>query len=532
MQMRFLFQRRQAVFLLASLYLSFCVLPVCASSANSLRVSMFPAEIEFNPLRTYTATEAQIYTAIFEGLVIQDPVTLQPLPGTARDWQTSEDGAELRFFLRENARFSDGRHITANDFVQSFMAHINPDSPSPFSGFLDPVIGARNYRIGTGDKSSVGIESDGDYELVFKLEHPAPYFIDMLAHQSMVLIHPDLLENVSRNGSDGITGNGPYVLVRADSDGMKFEQNPHYWDSARTALEAIHIDYSDNVTEVTEAFNRGEIQWSMGNFNFSVLNNPEYLVINPIFSTSFFFFNHRQEEFRSPGVRRAISLLIPWDEVRSEAVHFQPSNQLIPEIPGYGRTEGIETQNIEEGLSLLENAGYPFGEGLPDLVIRIPPGTEQRRIAEIFSSSIMEHLRFNVEIDQFSSGESYYDRLADTDYTIGSITWIGDYLDPLTFLMLFESDSRINEAAYSNPEFDALLALSHRQEGRERMNTLAKAESLLLQEGTVWPISHTAAFNLVNTMDLEGWFPTVLDIHPFKFMRRIEFLPGPGIAHY
>ncbi|WP_460051250.1 peptide ABC transporter substrate-binding protein [Spirochaeta dissipatitropha] len=532
--MRSLLLRRWTAVLLtvSSVFFTVYVTPMNASSANSLRVSMFPADIEFNPLRTYTATEAQIYTAIYEGLVIQDPVTLQPLPGTAREWQTSEDGSELRFYLRENARFSDGRGITADDFVQSFMAHINPDSPSPFSGFLDAVIGARNYRTGNGDKSSVGIKSKGEYELVFELEHPAPYFLDMLAHQSMVLIHPDLLGNESRSGNDGITGNGPYVLVQADSDGLEFEPNPHYWDSARTALDSIFIEYSDNVIEVTEAFNRGEIQWSMGNFNFSALNNPEYLMINPVFSTSFFYFNHRQEAFRSPEVRRGISLLIPWDEVRSEAVHFQPSNQLIPEIPGYGRTDGIETQNIEEGLSLLESAGHPLGEGLPDFIIRIPPGAEQRRIAEIFRSSIVKHLQFNVEIDQFRSGEGYYDRLADTEYTIGSITWIGDYLDPLTFLMLFESDSRINEAAYSNPHFDSLLGLSHSQENRERMKTLAEAESLLLQEGSVWPISHTAAFNLVNTMDLEGWFPTVLDIHPFKFMRRIEFLPGPGIALY
>lgn len=498
---------------------------------KSLVMSMFPSSIQLNPLHTYTSVEAQAYTALYEGLVIADPVTLQPIPGIARSWTVNETQTKYTFLLREEARFSDGQVITAQHFVDTLVAHLTPEGPSPFTGFLDIVIGAREYRMGNNQPEDIGIEAVSDHELVFKLNHPAPYFLALLAHQSMVVIHPADLQLDPYGDHYTPISSGPFALHEFNNEQIVFRPNPYYWDHARIELDEITIELSDDVQSITERFNAGEIQWAKGNFNYSQVNNPSYVLANPLFSTFFFYFNYRQQAYRDPLIRTGISLLIPWDEIRSESSFFNPSDQLIPEVPGYSRVEGLNQKDTERGLELLEQAGYPHGTGLPDITIRIPHGSEQFRLAEIFQASIEDNTAISVHIDQQMPTDSYYQNLRTDEYTIASITWIGDYLDPLTFLMLFISDSGINEAGHASERFDQLIERSHTQSGEERMKTLSMAEQLLLQEGSVWPINHTAAFHLVNTHELEGWFSTALDIHPFKFLRRRQLLPGPGITN-
>ncbi|MFW6363048.1 MAG: peptide ABC transporter substrate-binding protein, partial [Spirochaeta sp.] len=402
--------------------------------------------------------------------------------------------------------------------------------PSPFSGFLDVVEGARDYRSGNGSRQDVQIEAIDDLTLQIRLTAPAPYFLDMLSHQSMTAIHPDQLTQENWHELESLYGSGPFQLESLADDHMEFVPNPHYWDAHRIQLDRIRIDFSEDVQEVTEHFNEGEIQWAMGNFDFSEVRNPDFVLANPVFSTSFFFFNHRQEAYRNSRIRRGLTLLIPWEEIRTDQVYYNPSDQLVPQIPGYEKADSIHSQDVDAGLELLRESGYPLGRGLTDITIRLADGSEQNRIAQVYKQAIEEHTEITVNIEQLSAGEDYYSSLERNDYTIGNITWIGDYLDPLTFLMLFISDSGINNSAYENPEYDELIEAANRQENSERLSTLAKAEALLLQEGAVWPINHTVAFHLVNTEELEGWFPTALDLHPVKFLRRLEFLPGPGIT--
>ncbi|AFG38675.1 peptide ABC transporter substrate-binding protein [Spirochaeta africana] len=518
------------ILLLSPVYRSFASTITAPDIDRTLRVSSFPGEIQLDPLRTYTSLEAQLYTAIYEGLVTPDPVTLRPIPGIARTWQTSEGGTVYSFELRQSARFADGTRITAEHFRDTFLAHLDPENPSPFSGFLDVVQGARDYRNGRGSAADVGIIAETPQRLRVELTHPAPYFLDLLAHQSMVVVHPADLPGAQKNEDTHPIGSGPFKITTFTPEELRLSRNPHYWEYNRIDLEEILISFTDDTAAVAEDFNSGKIQWSMGNFSYLAINNPDFVMANPLFSTSFFFFNHRQPEYRDPAVRRALALLMPWEELRSEQVYFSPTSQLIPEVPGFPAVSGIEESSIEDARRLLREAGHPDGEGLPALVIRIPSGGEHRRLAELIQAAIAGNTGIPVELEIIPGAEGYYDRLDDSDYTIASITWIGDYLDPLTFLMLFISDSGINESGYDNPAYDELIERSHRADRDQRRELLAEAERMLLQEGTVWPISHTVAFHLVNTQELEGWFPTALDIHPFKFMRRIEFLPGPGIT--
>jgi peptide/nickel transport system substrate-binding protein/oligopeptide transport system substrate-binding protein len=150
-------------------------------------------------------------------------------------------------------------------------------------------------------------------------------------------------------------------------------------------------------------------------------------------------------------------------------------------------------------------------------VIRLPQGAEDLPEVGLIQQTWERELGVPVRVELIPWPQ-YYDSLKRSGFTLGQISWIGDFADPLTFLQMWESGSFLNESGYSNPEFDALLSQASRQAGAERLQTLAESEALLLNSGAVLPVSHQPAFNVVDISLISGWYPNTMDVHPFKYM--------------
>jgi oligopeptide transport system substrate-binding protein len=106
-----------------------------------------------------------------------------------------------------------------------------------------------------------------------------------------------------------------------------------------------------------------------------------------------------------------------------------------------------------------------------------------------------------------------------TGVTLAHTTWIGDFADPEAFLQMWTSDSPLNEAGFSDPAFQDLLAKSYENEGKERMTILAEAETILLRTAVVLPIYHSFAASIIDIDYIEGWYQNALDIHPYKYLK-------------
>jgi peptide/nickel transport system substrate-binding protein/oligopeptide transport system substrate-binding protein len=208
--------------------------------------------------------------------------------------------------------------------------------------------------------------------------------------------------------------------------------------------------------------------------------------------------------------------------------YYLPAKTLIYPISGYPEIDGFETQNTEDAQRLLEEAGYPKGVGLPEIVIRITPSEDADRIAKLMAGAWMQ-LGIPVKLD-IVPFTRYFQSLKHDDYTIGSTTWIGDFADPYTFLQMWCRDSNLNEARHDDEDFEKLMERSMGEEGGTRFETLAEAEQLLLDRGTVLPLCFSPALNIIDTDELEGWFPNAMDIHPFKYLRFKTIKPLPGVT--
>ena len=491
---------------------------------DELVVAFTNDDLELDFRKSYIASEAQLFTAIYEGLFSYHPITLEPVLAAASNWETSEDKKLWTFTIRENARFHNGDRLRAEDFRAAWLSLLEPRRDSPYSSLFDIIEGARDYRLGLGRAGAVGISAPSEKTLVVRLNSPAAFFPSMLCHHSFSPIHPSLVNN--ENWVKPIS-NGPYYIEEIEDDKIIFLKNPSYWDSRNVRLNKITVKLPPDGDESAALWNSGEARWLHGEISYESLTDLSGIEVNAMFATHYYFIRSAKKPWDDFRLRRALTLVLPWEEIRRG--YSLPAKTLIHPIPNYPEIEGLDEVNPDEARKLLSDAGYARGAGLPELVIRITPSREAERVARLMARAWFENLNIPVKIDVIPYRQ-YFDSLKLDDYDVGSTTWIGDFADPYTFLQMWRRDSNLNDARHNDDDYESLMERSMIEEGGKRWETLAEAEKLLLDRGSVLPISYNPAINIVDRNEIEGWYPNILDIHPFKYMSLKVRRPLPGVA--
>lgn len=448
------------------------------SQTETLTVLMDPGKDEMI-LNPYTASDSNsivIMLNLYDGLFSYDPETSEPIPALAESYTVSDDGLKWTFKLR-NAGFSDGQSITSKTFVESW----NYMKDGPLGSNLD--------FVGRRKNGSLDLEAPDDMTFVINLEYAVPYLPSLLCQPCLAAV------------KDTTSYSGAYTLTSQSEEKITLRRNPYYWDT-------IGIDFVDIILGEgnDKLFLKGDAQWSMA----PVTDAAKYMVLSELYATTFFYFSATEGPYADANIRKALIDVIPWDLIRSLQRSLVESSSIVP---GSGASAEIDP-NI---ASLLAQGGYPFGQkALPVIRMATTRGSQNSTTAELIARLWSTTLGITVTLDTvpitvFTSVPE------ENPYDFCSITWIGDYFDPMAFLGLFASDSSYNLANFSNEEFDSLLALAAgTSDDLARRAILLQAEQVLLDSGTVIPMSTAFATNFIRKDMIAGWSANPLDIHPFK----------------
>lgn len=500
---------------------------VTPTNRDEFTLALTDQDFELNPLKAFTADEAQVFTALYEGLFTYNPLTLEPVPALASSWDLSDDKKTWTFTLREGARYWNGDPVLASHLRDSWLAMIDPKENAPYSSLFDFIEGAKDYRLGKiQDPGKVGITAEGPRTLVVRLTSPTSYFPRVLCHHSFAPVHPNMLKQKDWN-SRPVISNGPYYIYERKPDRIVLVKNELYWDAKRVTIPRIVVRFAKDGAEAASLYDSGQAQWIAGDVDLDALKDKSAVSLNAMFATYYYYVRSAEAPWNDKRVRRALALALPWGDIRKG--YFLPATTLIYPIPSYPKLEGMKEPNPEEAKKLLVEAGHAAGIGIPELVIRITPSQEAGRIAGLMAKAWKETLGINTRIDVVPF-DQYYTSLKKNDYVIGSSTWIGDFPDPYTFLQMWRADSNLNDAKYRDQDYEKLIDRSLGEEGEQRFKTMSEAEEMLLEDGVVLPISYTPAINIINTAEIDGWFQNPLDIHPFKYFSYAAFRPLPGVA--
>jgi oligopeptide transport system substrate-binding protein len=486
---------------------------------------------DLDPHLAVNISEMDIVSALFEGLVGEDPVDLHPVPAVAERWDISADQLTYTFHLRAGVHWSDGTPLTAADFISSWRRVLTPSLAAPNASLLYVLQGAEAFAKGAEkDFATVGARALDARTVQVTLAQPTPYFLSLLSHPAWMPVPVAAIAASGAVAERGnawtrpgkLIGNGPFVLQSWEpNQRLVVVKSPTYWDAATVRLNAIHFHPIDSLDAEERAFRAGQLHITYA-LPFSKVeayrrDSPQLLRIDPYLNTYFLRFNVARPFLNEPRLRRALALAIDRSAIVTKVLRGGqlPAEAFTPPgTAGYTPAAHLPT-DFAEARRLLADAGYPGGKGLPTFELLLGSSENHRLTAE----AIQEMWRRELGVQVRLVSQEFKSVLAQRrtgDYQILFSDWVGDYLDPNTFLGVWRSDSGNNYTGWSNPAYDSLLrSASLTTDVTARFALFQQAEKLLLDAAPLAPLYYNSHIFLLRPA-VKGWHPTLLDHHPYK----------------
>ena len=527
--------RPTTILLAAALGLASCSRETQVDRANREGILLIGNSGEPKALDPHLVTgvlESKVIGALMEGLVADDPESDDALPpGAALSWEPNEDMTEWTFHLRPDGKWSDGTPVTASDYVFSFHRMLHPDLLAPYVEMLYVIDQAEAFNKGEiTDFSKVGVRAEDDFTLKLRLREPVPYLPSLTRHYTwfavprhIILIHGKMTDRFTDWCLPGnMVGNGPFRLKSWKfHDAIEVDRNPHYWDKENVGLNGIRFLPIENPYTEARAFFAGQVHSTYtlpaDLIDTTKEKHPEFLRQEPYVGTVFIRLNTTRKGLDDARVRRALSLAVDRKALTDFVMQgYFPADSMTPEMGQY-KPDPVLGFNPEEARRLLAEAGYPEGKGFPRFSILISRPAA-RASTEAVQAMWRKHLNIIVDIQNKDWG-SYITAQQTLEFDIASAGWIGDYLDPTTFLTIWTKGNGNNNTGWSSEAYEGMLEdAAHQSDNDRRLAIFRDAERLLMDEQPIIPLAFYSR-NYLHRPEVKGWHPLLLDNHPYKSIR-------------
>lgn len=477
--------------------------------------------------------EANIVSALSEGLVVQDPDdVLKVRPGVAEKWSHSPDYRRWTFQLRPNAKWSDGSPVTARDFVYSFRRMLTPELDSDAADLLHVIRNARAYNLGEiDDFGEVGIAAPDPLRLELTLEYPAPYLLTMLAGTNFMPVNRAAVEaggamgdRNNRWASAGTyVGNGPFLLSEWHVNRyILLERNPQYWDAANVRLNGVRFVPIESPSDEVDGFLAGDLHVTQAipqERRAELLRDHRASVVEEeLLGTESYELNVRKPPLDDVRVRKALALAIDRAAlVRALDDGLKPVGGFVPPgMAGY-RAIPAPVPDIARARALLAEAGFPGGRGFPKMSVLVNRYPLHQDIAHIVTAQWKQALGIDVGV-RVEQWRDYLDSTGASRFDIARSGWVANYFDPGTFLDLLLSRNPNNGSGWADPAYDALLTGARQTpEPDRRMMLMRQAEDLMLAQQPVIPLIAASQTYLLDPR-VKGWGNSIGGNRVYKFI--------------
>jgi len=500
--------------------------------AQDLVVNVGPDPDTIDPALNSAVDGATLIIHAFEGLYTLDPDGV-PIPGQAESVAISDDGLTYTFTLRDGLKWSDGTALTANDFVYSWNRAILPETASDYAYMYESIKG---YADGKLD-----VTATDDKTLVVTLNAVTPYFLELTAFPTFSPVRQDIVEaNPEGWATDVATyiGNGPYKMTEwVPGSYIKYEKNENYWDYAKLGPDSIKFVLMADDVSILNAFVNGDIQFadSMPQDEIPAWENKTEFHKQGQLGTYYVSFNVTKAPLDNPLVRQALLLAVDRAYIADNIgkAGQVPAGAFVPigltdadatkqfrDVGGdyYDPSAEAYAANLQKAKDLLAEAGYPNGEGLPTIEYLYNSGTTlHQQVAEALQS---EWAQIGVNVNLVSQEwATFLNSRKNGDYYIARNGWLGDYNDPISFLDMWITGGGNNDAQWSNPDYDALIAqVKSSSDPVERMKLMHQAEDLIFSDSLLCPIFYYVDIYL-QSPKLEGAWSSPLGYKYFMYSK-------------
>ncbi|MGL4569770.1 MAG: peptide ABC transporter substrate-binding protein [Clostridium sp.] len=450
----------------------------------------------------------------FEGLYRMDE-NLKPAPGVAEDVKVSDDKLVYTFKLRKDAKWSDGKEVTADDFKYAWTRALDPKVAADYAFQLYYIKGAEEFNTGKGKAEDLGIKVVDPQTLEVTLKNPTPYFLELTAFPTYMPVRQDIVDankDTWTQKADTYVSNGPFKMTDYKmKDAYELAKNDNYWNKDSVKLDKLTFKMIADETSAYASVKNGEIQVSDKVPTVEIKKGKEEGIVQIYDKLGTYFFainvnNHAdkldpkvKEALGKKEVRQALNLAINRKQIVDEVAQGgqTPAWSFVP--TGMKDEDGKEfadkkywnpdeyEKNVEKAKELLEKAGYKDGKGLPELELSYNTDEGNKAIAESIQQ-MWSKIGVNVKLVN-QEWAVFQDSRKNGQYEIARHGWIGDYLDPMTFLDMWMTGLGNNDPKFANKDYDELIRTAMKEtDVAKRKEALRKAEDILMDEMPIIPI--------------------------------------------
>ena len=450
--------------------------------------------------------ESWVLDHTFEGLMKIDQ-NMKVVPGMAKEVKISDDNLTYTFILRDDVKWSNGDPVTAEDFEFAWKRALNPELASDYAHQLYYIKGGEAFNTGEGTIDDVMVSALDAKTLEVTLEAPTAYFLELTAFYTLYPVNKNVVESNAdwAKNADTHISNGPFSLTEWQHNAsIKIRKNDNYYDKSSVKLDGIDFDIIDDENTTWQKYEGGDYDFLLPLPQAVVAqmkanNNPE-LVIGAEVGTYYYNLNPNVKPFNNSKVRKGLSMTLDRETIVNKIAQ---GGQIAAEgvVPfGLKDENGGEYRdnvgqlveyNVEEGKKL-------FAEGLAEenmkpedfkqMVLLYNTSEAHKKIAqaaqEMWRTNLgieiqLENVDFQVKLDREKAG----------DFNISRAGWIGDYMDPITFIELWYSTSSFNDSKYNNPEYDKLVDIAKSSpNAKERFDAMRDAEKMIMEDMPLIPV--------------------------------------------
>ncbi|RST72238.1 peptide ABC transporter substrate-binding protein [Siminovitchia acidinfaciens] len=445
----------------------------------------------------------------FEGLTKKTPEG-EIVDGMAKDWEVSDDGITWTFNLKDDVKWSNGDPVTAHDFEYAWKHVLNPETASEYAYQMYYLAGGEEYNSSENKdeyadlEEKVGVKALDDHTLEVKLAEPTPYFLDLTSFYTYYPVNKKVQEENPKwaQEADSYVSNGAFKLTEWNhKESMKLEKNENYYDKDKINLDEVNFVIIDNADTAWQMYQADELDLVYPlppdvQGELSSKDDPEF-EIAPDLAVYYYNLNNEVKPFNNVKVRKALSMGIDRKTLVEHVSQGgqQPAYGVIP--GGIPDAEGDFQENsgdlfkedAEEAKKLLKEGLAEEGmDKMPEFTITYNTDENHKKIAEAIQEMwrknldvqvTLENVEFQVKLDREKAG----------DYDISRAGWVGDYVDPMTFMDLWVTNGSFNDANWSNKEYDKNVKFAKSSmDEKKRMEALHKAEEILMDEMPIVPI--------------------------------------------
>ena len=470
--------------------------PLAADQTLRVRLAGEPQTLD--PQVTGFDVDISIVKQLFRGLFYYDGPDMNVVPAVATKLPTkgdgiSDDGLTYTIELRDDQTWSDGKPVTAGDFVYALKRLFDPEvgATGYYYSFYTAIVGAEAAAAGEGSLDDIGVTAVNDTTLEIKLTRQQPTLLTLLAMWPAYPIRQDVIEAKGDAWIDAgnLVGNGPMVLSEwVHQDHITVTANPNYAGDDKPTLQKIVFRMIPAEGKALIAYQNNEIDLApiplpdTATFE----GNAEQLKYEEL--TVFAWeFNNTAAPFDNPDVRKAFGMATDRDTYISAVrggVGHATTSWLPPGIPGYDASRGSAFAfNKDKAVQALTDAGFPNGAGLPEVTLTIADSEAGRLSAEFLQQQIKQNLGVDIKIEVLESA-TYEDHYLASDFQVVLGGWGADYADPENWLpQLFGTDASGNQYKYSNRDFDDLMDEAATElDNDKRIKLYQDAEKILIDD--------------------------------------------------